>query len=76
MIDPEGYGRALSSLRNAIADPEESHSVETLAAATILFFLEVSLHVGIQDPVDQAGRLWGRSFTERDTPCWWHSPSD
>ncbi|KAF2099665.1 hypothetical protein NA57DRAFT_75168 [Rhizodiscina lignyota] len=42
-IDAKGYLQAVKSLREAIADPGEGYSGETLAAAFILYYLEASL---------------------------------
>jgi hypothetical protein len=42
-ISPSAYTKALRSLRNALPDPEEGRAVETLAAALILYHIEVSL---------------------------------
>jgi hypothetical protein len=40
-ICPSAYTRALRSLRSALPDPVEGRAVETLAAALILYHVEV-----------------------------------
>ena len=40
-INSKAYGRAIKALREALADPVECMSAETLAATTVLYYLEV-----------------------------------
>ncbi|KAF2661115.1 hypothetical protein K491DRAFT_711029 [Lophiostoma macrostomum CBS 122681] len=39
-VRPSAYGKALSSLKNALGDPQEAYKVETLAASMLLLIIE------------------------------------
>ncbi|KAB5532734.1 hypothetical protein GE09DRAFT_1227908 [Coniochaeta sp. 2T2.1] len=42
LIDLQTYGRALKSLQKAARDPQQQHATATLAAATVLYQIEVA----------------------------------